>query len=77
MKPFKATEWKTDHPDDIGSPTGLTEVYLAESGEEAAQHLLYTRQLSNAAWKLGPTNRVVRLGNVSWVITPERHHAVV
>lgn len=77
MKPFTATEWKTDHPNDIGSPTGHSETYLAESAEEAAQHLLYTRRLSNATWELGPTNRVVRLGNTSWVITPEKNHAVV
>lgn len=77
MKTFTASEWKTNHPDDIGAPTGHVETYLAESAEAAAQSLLYTRRLSYAGWEMGPTNRVVRLGNTSWVITPEKQHAVV
>ena len=68
MPAWQAIEFHAE----LGEPTDRRETYLAESAEEAASHLLYTRQLSNGRAKMGPTGLVVHDGSKVWVIQPDK-----
>ena len=62
---FRASEFDVE----TGEPTGRVEYYQADTIHDAVESVLYTRQLSNGRAEVGPTGRVVHVGDGRvWVV---------
>ena len=54
-------------------PTTRSQVFLADSLEDAAQQVLYTARLTHGRARLGPSGRVIYTGfGTALAVTPER-----
>ncbi len=65
---FIATEYVKNNYE----PTGTTEIYQANTVQDAVLKCLYTRKLSNGNAKLGPSGRVIHSNNSLWTVTTNK-----